>query len=284
MQHPTSPRRVSRRVYVHAYEHLTRLCAEIQRGHYPTKAVLAQKLERTPRTIQTYLRVLQDEFDAPLAFDHVRNGFYFTDPAWRLPAIVLTEGELVSFFAAERLLRRLGATAEVQLARSALRRLAALLPQEVVVDLSALEDAMSFAPEPALDASPEILRQLAAAAMHRQTLHIHYYSQYRAESYRARCGRVAAAQRPGRMVCHLLTTTTARPSATFTPGVFTHLTETHRTFTPPADWDAQAYLQRGFGMFRGGQDVVVEVEFDAGASALCPRTHLSPHAAAPGAA
>ena len=86
MQHPTSPRRVSRRVYVHAYEHLTtELCAEIQRGHYPTKAVLAQKLERTPRTIQTYLRVLQGEQVAPLAFDHVRNGFYFTDPGLAAP-------------------------------------------------------------------------------------------------------------------------------------------------------------------------------------------------------
>jgi len=48
-------------------------------------------------------------------------------------------------------------------------------------DLGALEDAMSFAPEPVLDVSQEIVRQLATAAIHRQTLHIHYYSQYRAE-------------------------------------------------------------------------------------------------------
>src|SRR5437868_6927055 len=92
----------------------------------------------------------------------------------------MTTSQLISFFAAERMLRRLGVASEVQLARSAVRRLAALLPHEVVVDLGALEDAMSFAPEPVLDTSPEVLRQLATAAMHRQTLHIHYYSQYRA--------------------------------------------------------------------------------------------------------
>jgi hypothetical protein len=35
-----------------------------------------------------------------------------------------------------------------------------------------------------------------------------------------------------------------------------------RTFTPSVDWDPQAYLRRGFGMFRGSQEVVVAVEFD----------------------
>ena len=49
----------------------------------------------------------------------------------------------------------------------------------------------------------------------------------------------------------------------FHAGRILRLSETRRTFTPPVDWDPQAYLQRGFGMFRGGQDVVVEVEFDA---------------------
>ncbi|MGH9834518.1 MAG: helix-turn-helix transcriptional regulator, partial [Blastocatellia bacterium] len=167
------------RVHLHAYDRLNKLCAEIGRGRYPNKADLARIAERTPRTVQDYLRALKDDWDAPLEFDREKNGFYFTDPAWRLPPIRLTEGELICFFAAERILRRLSATSEVQLARSALRRLAAYLPDEVVVDLGALEDAISFAPEPVLDASPEILRKLATAATHRQTLHIHYYSQHR---------------------------------------------------------------------------------------------------------
>jgi len=49
----------------------------------------------------------------------------------------------------------------------------------------------------------------------------------------------------------------------FHAGRITRFSETSRTFTPPADWNLQTYLQRGFGMFRGGQDVVVEIEFDA---------------------
>jgi len=262
MSHPTSIRQTRQRVHLHAYSALGQLCAEIQRGHYPTKAELARAVERHPRSVQNYLRALKNDFNAPLDFDRTRNGFYFTDPAWQLPPLTLTEGELLSFFTAERILRRLGATSEVQLARSALRRLAALLPQEVVVDVSALEDAISFAPEPALDTSPEVLRQLAAAATHRRMVHIQYYSQYRAESTERDVDVLLLHNVLGDWYA-IAYDHYRQAIRDFHAGRITQLTETRRTFTPPADWDPQAYLRRGFGMFRGGHDVVVEVEFDA---------------------
>ena len=262
MNSKTSSTRPPQRVHLHAYERLSRLCAELQRGYYPTKARLAHVVERSPRTVQNDLRALVNDFDAPLAFDPVKHGWYFTDPAWRLPSIVLTEGELLSFFAAERVLRRLGAASDVQLARSAVRRLAALLPEEVVVDLGALEDAISFAPEPVLDVSPEVLHQLATAARHRQTLHIHYYSQYRAEHTERDVDVLLLHNALGEWyaICYDHYRKAVRD---FHAGRILRLSETSRTFTLPADWDPQAYLRPGFGMFRGGQDVVVEVEFDA---------------------
>jgi predicted DNA-binding transcriptional regulator YafY len=258
----TPSTREPQRVHLHAYERLSRLCAEIQRGHYPTKAQLAHVVERSPRTIQNDLRALVNDFDAPLAFDPVKNGWHFIDAAWRLPSIALTQGELIGFFAAERMLRRLGASSEVQRARSALRRLAALLPEEVVVDLAALEDAISFAPEPVLDVSPEVLSRLATAARHRQTLHIHYYSQYRAEYTERDVDVLLLHNALGEWyaICHDHYRQAIRD---FHAGRMLRLSETGRTFTPPADWDSEAYLRRGFGMFRGGQDVVVEVEFSA---------------------
>ncbi|MBM3225744.1 MAG: WYL domain-containing protein [Candidatus Tectomicrobia bacterium] len=256
---PPTPKR--ERPYLESYYRLRRLCIEIQRGRYPTKKVLAALVERSERTVQNDLRALKNDFDAPLEFDPQHNGFYFTDPAWRIPAIALTEGELISFFAAERMLRRLHPTADVQLARSAVRGLAALLPQEVVIDLGAIEDAMSIAPEPILDVAPEVLRQLATAAMRRQTLHIHYYSQYRAEATEREVDVLLLHNALGEWyaICYDHYRQAIRD---FHAGRITSIRDTRRTFTPPADWDAQAYLRPGFGMFRGGQSVMVEVEFD----------------------
>ena len=261
MSRSTSSTPNPRRVHLHAYERLSRLCAEIQRGQYPTKAALASIVERSPRTVQNDLRALVNDFGAPLDFDRAKNGFYFTDPAWRLPPIALTEGELISFFTAERWLRRLGAVSDVKLVRSALRRLAALLPQEVVVDLSALEEAISFAPEPGLDASPEVLRKLAAAAARRQTLHIEYYTQYRAEQTERDIDVLLLHNVLGEWYA-IAYDHRRQDIRDFHAGRIGRLTETRRTFTPPADWDAQLHLRRGFGMFRGGQDILVEVEFD----------------------
>jgi len=255
--HKSSPQRV----HLYAYEHLSRVCAEIQRGRYPTKTDLGRVVERHPRTVQRIIAALVNDFNAPIEFDQQKKGFYFTDPTWRLPRVALTEGELINFFAAERVLRRLGATSEVQLARSALRRLSALLPVEVVVDVGALEDAITFAPEPVLDASPAVLHQLAWAAAHRQTLHVHYYSQHRAAHTERDVDVLLLHNHLGEWyaVCHDHETNEVRD---FHAGRMTNLTRTGRTFKPPDDFDAEEYLRRGFGMFRGGSDVLVEVEFD----------------------
>jgi predicted DNA-binding transcriptional regulator YafY len=261
MPQTKSHRPSPQRVHLHAYERLNRLCTEIQRGRYPKKADLARIVERHPRTVQRDLEALVDRFGAPLAFDHKKNGFYFTDPAWQLPRVSISQGELISFFAAERILRRLDATSEVQLARSAVRRLAALLPEEVVVDVNALQDAITFAPEPVLDASPATLRQLAHAATHRHTLHINYYSQRRAAHTERDIDVLLLHNHLGEWyaVSHDHETGEVRD---FHAGRIASIQNTRRPFTPPADWDAHEYLRRGFGMFRGGQDVTVEVEFD----------------------
>jgi len=179
-----------------------------------------------------------------------------------MPGVVLTEGELIGFFTAERLLRRLGSTSEVQLARGALRRLASLLPKEVVIDVAALEDAITFSAEPILDASPAILRQLATAATTRRTLHINYYSQRRAAHTERDVDVLLLHNHLGEWyaVCHDHESGEIRD---FHAGRITGIAITRRTFTPPAKWNRDEHLRSGFGMFRGGKETLVEVEFDA---------------------
>ena len=180
-----------------------------------------------------------------------------------MPTIQLTEGELISFFAAERFMRRLGAaTAEIRLARDAVRSLAALLPNEVHIDLGALEDAISFAPDPGLDVAPAILRKLADAAVHRQTLEIRYHSQTRNAVTERRVNVLLLHNHLGEWyaVCHDHLSGETRD---FHAGRIQHAANTRCPFTPPAEWNADEYLRRGFGMFRGGAPVTVAVEFDA---------------------
>lgn len=263
------------RVHVQAYERLSRLVVEIQKDRCPSVSKLARIVERTPRTVQRDLGALRYSFDAPLVFDQSRRGYRFTDPSWRFPEVKLTEGELIAFFAAERILRRLGATSEAQLTRQALKKLAALLPDEVVIDVSALANAISFAPDPALEASPEVLRKLAAAAAHRRRLHISYHSQYRGEETERDVDVLLLHNQLGEWyaVCYDHLRGEIRD---FHAGRISSLRETGRTFELPKDWDPDEYLKRGFGMFRGGSPVRVEVEFDAYQARYARERHFHP--------
>jgi predicted DNA-binding transcriptional regulator YafY len=245
------------------YQRLMKLCVEIQRGHYPNKAKLAAVIECSQRTVQRELTRLRDEFEAPLAFHREHNGFYFTDPEYELPKLQLTEGELIAFFAAERILRRLGnATAEVKLSRRALSKLAAFLPDEVKVDVGALEAAITFAPEPTADVSPDILRQLTAAATHRETLEIEYFSPYKNERSFRQINVLLVHNWMGEWYA-ISWDIEKQAYRDFHAGRIANLARTRRTFAPPPDWNPQEYLKKGFGMFRGGNGVTVEVEFDA---------------------
>jgi predicted DNA-binding transcriptional regulator YafY len=254
----TSPQRV----HLYAYNHLSKLCVEIQRGCYPNKADLARVVNRSTRAVQNYIRALRDDWQAPLEFDNKKNGFYFTDPTWRLPSIKLSQGELLSFFIAERMLRRLSDVTEVKLVRGALRNLAALLPEEVHVDLAALEQAISFAPEPVADVSPETLRRLTEAATGRETLRIEYFSPRNNERTEREVNVLMVHNWIGEWyaICWDVGKQDYRD---FHAGRVIKLARTRRHFEPPPDWNPKAYLKRGFGMFRGGKDVTVEVEFDA---------------------
>ncbi len=251
----------ARRVHIHAYERLLRLSAEIQTGRCPNKAGLARILERDPRTVQRDLDALR-RLGAPLIFDRKRNGFRFTERDWQFPALNLTEGELIYFFAAERLLRRLGAAPEAAHARRALRRLSALLPDEVVIDLAALDAAISFAPAPALDADPATLSKLAAASVKHKTLDVDYYSQ-RSSAQTTRDVDVLLLHKNLGEWYAVCFDHKSREVRDFHAGRISRVSETGRCFYQPEGWDPEQYLNAGFGMFRGGKRVTVEVRFDA---------------------
>ena len=239
------------------------VCVEIQRGHYPNKTRLARLLECDERTVQRIVARLREEHGAPVDYHREHKGYYFTDSRWEFPTIRLTEGELIAFFAAERILRRLSsATTEIKLARSALRKLAAFLPDEVKVDVGALENAITFAPEPTADVLPEVLRKLTEAATRRETLEIEYFSPYNNERTFREINVLLVHNWIGEWYA-ISWDVGKQEYRDFHAGRIENIGRTRRIFDPPPDWKPQDYFKKGFGMFRGGQSVKVEVEFDA---------------------
>ncbi len=66
----------------------------VRRLKWPNARTLARELKVTRRTIQRDIEFMRDRLHAPLEFDIVHNGYFYTDPSYRLCYFPVTEGEL----------------------------------------------------------------------------------------------------------------------------------------------------------------------------------------------
>ncbi len=100
---------------------------------------LADVVEVSERTVREDIAFLRDRYQAPIACNRQR-GYFYTDPDWRLPTILLTQGELFALTLGARMLEACSGTAYVMALRSAIARLAERLPEETWVDLQQVAD------------------------------------------------------------------------------------------------------------------------------------------------
>lgn len=252
----------STRVHARALSRLQQIHQEISAGRYPTVRRLAQLLERSDRTIKRDLSFMRDQLGAPLIFDRVRRGWRYHEPGWALPPMQFNEGELLAFFTAAEVLRATGHAPEAILLRAALAKLAAFLPGEISVNLATLGEALTFQPIPHVMVEPATLQTLARAAAERRTISFDYHSQHRNQQTQREADVLLLHNFAGDWYAiaydHL-----RREMRDFHAGRIRRLSLTTKYFDPPAGWNADDYLRRGFYMMRGGRITTVQIIFDS---------------------
>src|SRR5437870_2016202 len=76
---------------------------EIRANHYPNTQKIAKHFEVSPKTAQRTIDFMRDRLRLPIDYSADHRGWYYTEPTYALPAIELTEGDLVAILLAERL-------------------------------------------------------------------------------------------------------------------------------------------------------------------------------------
>jgi predicted DNA-binding transcriptional regulator YafY len=243
-------------------ERTLRIDQLIRAGRCRSAAHVAEEFEVSPRTIERDFDLLRDRFGAPLAYDRQERRWVYTDKAYALPAVQLTEGELIAIFFAERFMHQYRGTPFEKHLRSAFEKLVQALPEQISVDLAALSEAYSFEAEPVSKLDARAFDAVSQAISNRRTLEITYYTQsrdemtercidpYRLHSHRGDWYVIAFDYRRGEV-------------RDFHLGRIRSWRETDRSFTIPPNFDIQSYLSRGFSMVRGKRQQVVELQFDA---------------------
>ncbi len=88
----------TKKQFLNGYERILKIDHLIAAGRYPSVEDLAQATEASIPTINRDLRDLRNKFGAEgiLQYDRNRKGFYYTQPSFRIPAMLTSEKQIIA--------------------------------------------------------------------------------------------------------------------------------------------------------------------------------------------
>lgn len=162
-------------------ERIMEIDRQVRAGLYPNAEQIAEALEVSKRVIYADKAFMVNRLGAPIEHDRDRGGWYYTQPTWALPTILVNEGELMAFFLSVEVAQRyLGTDFEAPL-RSAVAKLAESLGSQVQVNLEQLREHYSFAAPDAPNVKTQLLVEMHRAIQNQLQVRMRYYTASRNE-------------------------------------------------------------------------------------------------------
>lgn len=129
------------------YRRLLFIDRKIREGGYPNCVTLAEEWEVSAKTIQRDVDYLRDELEAPIAYDPLKHGFHYTEPAFSLPAMQVSESDLFAVCVAERVLAQYRNTPLFDKIAAVFQRIRESIPDKTTVDPSWLDERVLVFPD-----------------------------------------------------------------------------------------------------------------------------------------
>lgn len=228
---------------------------------------LVAELEVSQRTVERYIEFMRDRLEAPVAWDPDQGGYRYTDDRFLVPAVSLTDDELVALFVAQPILRRYRGTPLYARLRTAFGKMTRYLPQRAVDALDVLPSIVGSPEDGVLPDAGSACRfdALIHAAWSRKRVVMRYWVPSRNEVTERRFDPYGL--RPVGETwyvagfCHLRTTI-----QTFAVDRVLDVCATGESFRRPRDFDLDGYFADSLGAFRDPSPT--------GAGAICHDVRL----------
>ncbi|MBQ0052228.1 MAG: WYL domain-containing protein [Treponema sp.] len=169
----------------HILNNLLKIERAIRNGNYPNSRDLASIIEKSTKTVQRYIQILQNDYDAPIEFDFSKNGYYYTDNNFFIQNVMLTEGELLTLSAIFPILEQYRNTPFEQNFRQIMGKITDMLPENVSVDSSLVNDEIRFISDPIVMLQNGVFDAVLKAIKVHKTLEFEYKTG-RSESFEYR--------------------------------------------------------------------------------------------------
>ncbi|MBQ0001954.1 MAG: WYL domain-containing transcriptional regulator [Treponema sp.] len=143
--------------------------------NYPNTTRLCKELEVSRATIMRDIAFLQDQYKAPLEFDQKHNGYHFTDNTFFVKREMLSEGELLTVATMLPLMDQYKNTPLESSFKSIYSKLTDMLPKEVNVDSSFIND-VQFISDPLPKINVNIFNSIFTAIRQKKSIEFSYRS------------------------------------------------------------------------------------------------------------
>jgi len=239
---------------------MLRIHQAIHSGKFPNASTLARELEVSTKSIQRDLEFMRDRLELPVEYDGSRFGYYYTGEVTSFPTMQITEGELVALIIAEKALEQYRGTQFEKPLLSAIRKIEQSLPDTVSLNLTDIEQTISFRTraEPILNL--EIFDALAKATAQRRQLELSYRKAGSRQNELRLVDPYHLANINGEW--YLFAFDHAREDIrTFVPARVRSVKQTGKTFPHPEQFSLEKRLRDSFGVHSGVGEYDVILRF-----------------------
>lgn len=234
---------------------------QIRAGRFPNATTIAEHFEISSKTAQRTIEFMRSQLRMPMEYSAEDRGWYYTEPHFALPAIELTEGDLVAILLAEKLARQYRGTAIGHQVETAFAKVLAAMTSTISIDLGALSEAHSFEAAATTELDPDLFSRLGRAAIKRRRIEMTYFTATRGELTQRKADPLHLRNSLGEWYLIAWDHLRAAPRD-FLVSRIRELKVTDEHFDWPRDFILEEYLDQGFGMIRGREPIHVEIIFD----------------------
>lgn len=163
-------------------ERVLAIDSEICRGSYPSVTDLCDRFEVSERTLHDDIRFLRENLAREIDFDHLKNGYFNSNPEKRLPSFELSSGEIFALTLGKELLSQYIGTSFEPTLRSALDKISERLPDKVQVDPADMRAIIRFRGSSIIPISGKLFTDINRACDAHKQIEFTYFAASKGET------------------------------------------------------------------------------------------------------
>ncbi|MFA5010532.1 MAG: WYL domain-containing protein [Ignavibacteria bacterium] len=130
---------------------------EIKAGRFPNKERLARSLSVSTKTIQRDIEYMKFEHNAPIEFDKLRRGFYYTDDRFNLNPLTVDASDFLAVAVTEKVLEQYKNTPYSKYFKNFYRKIENIFEGKLSVNINDIDKILSFYVGPVRYVSEEVM-------------------------------------------------------------------------------------------------------------------------------